>query len=110
MTDKMEAAAGESYSTATDLADWLAKRGVPFRSAHEIVGKIVRKLVESGHGMEELTLAELKEFYPEADGSALEALKVENSVEARRHVGGTAKEAVIGRIRSVRETRARTRS
>jgi argininosuccinate lyase len=107
--DKMGAAAGESYSTATDLADWLARRGVPFRSAHEIVGKIVRKLVESGRGMEELTLAELNEFYPEADVSALEALKVENSVAARRHAGGTAKEAVIGRIRSVRETRARTR-
>ena len=108
--EKMEAAAGESYSTATDLADWLAKRGVPFRSAHEVVGKIVRKLVESGRGMEDLTLAELKEFYPEADSSALEALKVENSVAARRHTGGTAKEAVIGRIRSVREMRARTRS
>ncbi|MGC2423403.1 MAG: argininosuccinate lyase [Nitrospirota bacterium] len=108
--EKMEAAAGESYSTATDLADWLAKRGVPFRSAHEIVGKIVKKLVESGRGMEELTLAELKEFYPEADGSALEALKVQNSVEARRHIGGTAKEAVLGRIRSVREMRARTRN
>jgi argininosuccinate lyase len=108
--EKMEAAAGESYSTATDLADWLAKRGVPFRSAHEIVGKIVRKLVETGRKMEDLTIAELKEFYPEADGSALEALKVENSVAARRHIGGTAKEAVIGRIHSVRETRARTRS
>jgi argininosuccinate lyase len=107
--DKMGAAAGEGYSTATDLADWLARRGVPFRSAHEIVGKIVKKLVESGRGMEELTLAELKEFYPEADGSALDALKVENSVAARRHAGGTAKEAVIGRIRLVRETRARAR-
>ncbi len=105
---KMAAAAGGSYSTATDLADWLARHGVPFRSAHEIVGKLVRKLSESGRGMDEVTLAELKEFYPGADESALSALKVENSVAARNHTGGTAREAVLGRINSVRELRAGT--
>ncbi len=105
--EKMVAAAGESYSTATDLADWLATRGVPFRSAHEIVGKLVRKLAESGRGMDEVSLDELRELYSGADESALQALKVENSVGARKHIGGTAREAVIGRINSVREMRAR---
>ncbi|MHB8173598.1 MAG: argininosuccinate lyase [Nitrospirota bacterium] len=107
--ERMAAAAGESYSTATDLADWLARHGVPFRSAHEIVGRLVRKLTQSGRGMEEVTLVELKELYPGADASALEALKVQNSVEARRHIGGTAREAVLGHIRSIRDMRAKTR-
>ena len=105
--DRMAAAAGASYSTATDLADWLAMRGVPFRSAHEIVGKLVRKLSESGRGMDEVTLAELKELYPGADASTMEALKVENSVSARKHIGGTARETVLVRIHSIREMRER---
>ncbi len=106
--ERMAAAAGESYSTATDLADWLAVRGVPFRSAHEIVGRLVRRLAQSGRGMDEVTLPELRELYPGADESTLSALKVENSVSARKHIGGTAREAVLGRINSVREMRAKT--
>ena len=108
VNDVMLAAAKGGYSTATDLADYLAGRGMPFRQAHEVVGKVVRLLMESGRRMEELTLEELKGFYPEADEEALARLKVEASVNSRNHLGGTAKAAVLEHIRTIREIRAKT--
>jgi len=101
-------AARGGYTTATDLADYLVGRGIPFRDAHEVVGKVVRKLVYSGREMEDLTLDELKEYYPGADDEALARLKVERSVEMRNHIGGTAKAAVLEHIKAVRETRTRS--
>jgi argininosuccinate lyase len=103
----LEAARG-GYTTATDLADYLVGKGLPFREAHEVVGKVVRVLVDSGREMDSLTLEELKGFYPGADASALERLKVESSVDARDHIGGTARRAVLERITLLKELRSKT--
>ena len=106
--DRMLEAAKGGYSTATDLADYLAGKGIPFREAHEIVGKIVRTLVGDGRDMEGLTLDELKEFYPEAGEDALLRLKVEESVNSRKSIGGTAKKTVLEHINFVKDFRAKT--
>ncbi|HEX9860623.1 MAG TPA: argininosuccinate lyase, partial [Nitrospirota bacterium] len=106
--DTMLDAARGGFTTATDLADYLVKKGLPFRQAHEVVGKVVLLLIGEGRRMEELTLDELKGFYPDADEDGLRCLKVENSVAARNHIGGTAKDAVLERIRNVKDIRAKT--
>ncbi len=106
--ERMLDAARGGFTTATDLADWLVGRGVAFRQAHEIVGRVVLHLINEGRRMEDLTLEELRNFYPEADGTGLERLKVESSVASRNHLGGTAKEAVLEHIRVVREIRSKT--
>jgi argininosuccinate lyase len=104
--DRMLAAAKGGYSTATDLADYLVRKGLPFREAHEVVGKVVKKLIVSGREMEELTLDELREFFPAADQEAITRLSVESSVNSRDHIGGTAIKAVLEHIRAVRQMRA----
>jgi argininosuccinate lyase len=106
--ERMLEAARGGFTTATDLADWLVGRGVPFRQAHEIVGKVVLHLIGAGKRMDELTLDELRTFYPDADEEGLKRLSVESSVSSRNHIGGTAREAVLEHIRVVRELRAKT--
>ena len=86
----MRRAAEEGYSTATDLADYLAKRGVPFRDAHEAVGRAVRLAVERGVELPQLSLTELQGFCPTIEADVFEVLSVDGSVAARNHVGGTA--------------------
>lgn len=105
--DRMLAAAKGGYSTATDLADYLVRKGLPFREAHEVVGKVVRRLIESGREMEELTIEEMKVFYPDADQEALDCLTLEYSVNSRKHIGGTARAAVLEHIRLIKELRAK---
>ena len=78
------------FSTATDLADALAKTGVPFREAHEIVGKLVRVCLQSGRILENLTLAELQTFDTRFTPAALDAITPEASANARISRGGTA--------------------
>src|ERR1051325_247154 len=60
--DRMRRAAGENYATATDLADYLVKKGLPFREAHEVVGRVVRHAIERGVGLEQVPLDELRRF------------------------------------------------
>ncbi|HWG84545.1 MAG TPA: argininosuccinate lyase [Deinococcales bacterium] len=83
-------AAGRGYSTATDLADLLARRGLPFREAHEVVGKLVGACVASGRDLWDLTPEELTQAHPLLDESARAALTVQSSVNARQSLGGTA--------------------
>jgi argininosuccinate lyase len=89
----MYRAAQGSFATATDFADYLVKKGVPFRQAHEIVGKMVRKCVDDGRTFAELKLEELKSFSTLFEEDAL-ALTVEASLASRKSVGGTAPEQV----------------
>jgi argininosuccinate lyase len=86
----MRAGAQGGFMAATDLADFLAERGVPFRDAHEVVGRLVLAAEKSGRSLEELTLDELREASPAFDEAALEALKIENVVARRTSEGGTA--------------------
>jgi len=88
--DAMYRAAQKGYATATDLADYLARRGVPFRDAHEAVGRAVRRAVERGCDLSELPLDELRAFAPQIDIDVLPLLSLEGSVAARDHPGGTA--------------------
>ncbi len=86
----MREAARRGFSTATDLADYLVKKGLPFREAHEVVGKAVRFGVEQQRDLAQLTLAELQHFAPEIGADVFAVLTLEGSVNARDHIGGTA--------------------
>jgi argininosuccinate lyase len=82
------------FSTATDLADYLATTGMPFRQAHEIVGNVVRGCLESGLVLEDLTPAILAEIAPEVPPEALERLSARESVDRRNSQGGPGKRAM----------------
>jgi argininosuccinate lyase len=93
-TERMRAAAGEHYATATDLADYLVRKGLPFRQAHEIVGRVVRHALEAGRPLDALPLDTLRRFSPLIEGDVSRALTVDASLRARAVTGGTAPEAV----------------
>lgn len=86
----MREAALRGYATATDLADYLVRLGLPFRDAHEVVGKAVALGVATKRDLSELSLAELQSFYPELTAEVFSVLTLEGSVAARNHHGGTA--------------------
>ncbi|WP_417276749.1 argininosuccinate lyase [Castellaniella sp.] len=92
--DNMRAAALQGYATATDLADYLVKRGVPFRDAHETVALAVRSCEQRGCDLADLSLAELQGFHVSIGDDVFGVLTLEGSVAARKHIGGTAPERV----------------
>ena len=87
---QMREAARRGFSTATDLADYLVRKGLPFRDAHEVVGKAVAHGVASGADLAEMSLATLQGFSGEIDADVFDVLTLEGSVAARDHLGGTA--------------------
>ena len=89
-TDTMRQAARQGFATATDLADYLVRKGLPFRDAHEVVGKAVQMGVSSGRDLVELSLDELRQFSDNIDDDVFTVLSLEGSVAARNHFGGTA--------------------
>jgi argininosuccinate lyase len=90
-TAKMARAAGEGYSTATDLADWLVQTlKLPFRDAHHITGRIVAKASETGVPLDKLPLAAMQAIEPRITDAVFGVLSVENSVKSRTSFGGTA--------------------
>ena len=88
--DNMRAAAAKGFSTATDLADYLVRKGIPFRDSHEIVGKAVAKCIDENCDLSELPLAALQAFSSEIDNDVFAILTLEGSVASRDHLGGTA--------------------
>jgi argininosuccinate lyase len=92
--DRMRRAAGENFATATDLADYLVKKGLPFREAHGIVGRVVRHAAEAGKELEALSLAELRGFSPLIEEDVHAAITVHASLAARNVAGGTGPDAV----------------
>jgi argininosuccinate lyase len=92
--ERMRAAALQGFSTATDLADYLVRKGIPFRDAHEVVGRAVARGVEKGCDLAELALPELQEFSEHIQEDVFEILTLEGSVAARNHIGGTSPEQV----------------
>ncbi|MGB0713107.1 MAG: argininosuccinate lyase, partial [Gammaproteobacteria bacterium] len=102
--DNTRNAALKGYATATDLADYLVRKGLPFRDAHEVVGRAVALGVRSGRDLSELDLGELQAFSSMIEHDVYEVLTLEGSVAARNHLGGTAPEQVRAAI-----TRARSR-
>jgi argininosuccinate lyase len=101
--ERMRELAGAHYSTATDLADYLVRKGLPFREAHEVVGKAVRRGIEGGRELGQLPLDELRGFSPLIGADVFEAITVDASLRARAVVGGTAPDAVRRQIALARE-------
>jgi argininosuccinate lyase len=88
--EAMAAALRQGYATATDLADYLVKKGLPFRDAHEAVARAVRACEARGCDLPDLTLDELRSFSPLVADDAFAVLTVAGSLAARDHLGGTA--------------------
>ncbi|TVZ37195.1 argininosuccinate lyase [Alteromonadaceae bacterium 2753L.S.0a.02] len=93
--EAMYEAAKRGFSTATDLADYLVRKGIAFRDSHEIVGKSVAFGIEQGRDLSEMTLAELQQFSSEIEQDVFDVLTLEGSVAARNHIGGTAPNQVL---------------
>lgn len=100
--EKMLAAVRDGFMNATDLADYLAGRGVPFRSAHAAAGRVVQYCLAQGKRIEELSLAELKRLSPRIEKDIYHYLSAEAVVRRRRSLGGTARSNVLRRLKELR--------
>ncbi len=100
--DNMYNSAKRGFATATDLADYLVRKGMAFRDAHEAVGLAVRLGVETGRDLSELSLNELQGFSALITAEVFDYLTLEGSVAARKHIGGTAPETVKAAIATAR--------
>lgn len=100
--ERMLAAAQDGFMNATDLADYLVARGEPFRSAHEIVGRLVKYCLARGRRIEELGLDELKRFSSKIERDIFRYLSIEAVVGRRRASGGTARSNVLRRLKELR--------
>ena len=99
----MREAARRGFATATDLADYLVRKGVAFRDAHEIVGKAVALGLEKKKDLSDMSLAELRQFSDQIDDDVFEVLTLEGSVSARAHIGGTAPDQVRAAVKRGRD-------
>jgi len=107
-TDRMRAALGAGYVTATEVADFLAARGVPFREAHEITGKLVREAMARGVPLHEVPIAVMRGFHPELDEKVLAVLDPEVAIERRTGFGSPAASQVKLAIARAREILGRS--
>jgi argininosuccinate lyase len=101
--DRMRAAAGEGFINATDLADYLVGRGLPFRDAYKISGRIVAYCIENRHTLETLPLEKYREFCGRFDEKVYEAIDLDECVKRRISEGGTSVASVEKQIKAVRE-------
>ncbi|WP_086479927.1 argininosuccinate lyase [Oceanospirillum sanctuarii] len=101
--EEMHEAALRGFSTATDLADYLVRKGIAFRDSHEIVGKSVAYGVKTGKDLGEMTLEELQQFSDSITEDVFEVLTLEGSVSARNHIGGTAPDQVRAAVKRGRD-------
>jgi len=101
--EQTRAAAKKGFATATDLADYLVRKGVAFRDAHEIVGKAVARGVATGRDLAEMSLEELQGFSAVISDDVFAVLTVEGSVAARNHLGGTAPDQVRAQVAAARQ-------
>ena len=100
--ERMRAATSEGFATATDLADYLVRKGLPFRDAHEAVALAVRHAEREQCDLAELRIDILQRFSPLIDRDVYAVLSLDGSVASRKHVGGTAPERVLAAIREAR--------
>jgi argininosuccinate lyase len=101
--DNMYRAAKQGFATATDLADYLVRKGLPFRDAHEVVGKAVAFGVQQNRDLADMTLDELKKFSPKIEQDVFKVLTLEGSVAARNIIGGTAPVQVKQAVKDARK-------
>jgi argininosuccinate lyase len=102
-SDNMREAALKGFSTATDLADYLVRKGVPFRDAHEIVGRAVNRGIELGKDLSQMSLKELQKFSKKIEQDVFDVLTLEGSVAARDHIGGTAPRQVASAVAQAKQ-------
>jgi argininosuccinate lyase len=101
--ERMRKAAEAGFATATDLADYLVRKGVPFREAHEAVARAVRHAESRGKDLAQLELSELQQFSSTIEKDVYDALTLEGSIASRKHTGGTAPETVRAAIARARQ-------
>lgn len=101
--DNMRRAVLQGFATATDLADYLVKKGMPFRDAHEVVALAVRHAEDKGSDLADLSLSELKTFSAMIEQDVYDVLKLEGSVASRAHIGGTAPAQVKAAVTRARK-------
>ena len=101
--ENMRDALRQGFATATDLADYLTRKGLPFRDAHEAVGLAVKRAEELGVDLPQLSLTELQAFSPMIGEDVFSVLTVEGSLDARQHIGGTAPTQVRAAIARARQ-------
>jgi argininosuccinate lyase len=101
--DNMRQSALRGYATATDLADYLVRKGTPFRDAHEVVGLSVAYGLKHNKDLSEMSLEELQQFSDRIEADVFEVLTLEGSVAARNHLGGTAPEQVRAAVKRARQ-------
>jgi argininosuccinate lyase len=95
-------AASTGYMNATELADYLVRKGIPFRTAHDLTGKIVLRAIELKNELHEMPLAEMKSICAEIDTDVSDALGLESTIERRSATGGTSKSQVAGALEAAR--------
>ncbi|MBO5525455.1 MAG: argininosuccinate lyase [Clostridia bacterium] len=100
---RMEEAAGSEFTTATDIADYLAKRGVPFRNAHAVTGKIVRHCIEQNKTFLDLTVEDYKTFSPIFEEDILSIVDARNSANSRIVTGGSSSSSARATVASIEE-------
>ncbi|HHW66630.1 MAG: argininosuccinate lyase [Epulopiscium sp.] len=103
LKDNMYNAAGGGFTNATDAADYLVKKGLPFRDAHEIIGKLVLYCIQHNTSLEKLSLEEYKQLSPAFDEDIFKAISLEECVNKRKIIGGPAKEMVLQHIQKAEE-------
>jgi argininosuccinate lyase len=108
--ERMREAAARGYSTATDLADYLVRKGLPFRDAHHAVGATVAFAVQKGCDIAELSLAELRQFSPLVGEDVFACITLDGSLAARDHIGATAPAQVRAAIARARQAEAERRA
>jgi argininosuccinate lyase len=101
---KMNLSAGGGFSTATDVAEYLVRKGIPFRRAHEITGKIIAYCLKSNKNLENLTVKEYQDFDKCFKDDIKNIIKLENAVNSRQHTGGTATKTVLQRIKELEKS------
>jgi argininosuccinate lyase len=102
-TERMAASLHGDFSTATDLADYLVRQGLPFRQAHEVVGKLVAQCIQAGQGLEDLSrddLVKASELFAGGDATGLGSAR--SSADARESYGGTGRSAVLAQLEEAR--------
>jgi argininosuccinate lyase len=102
--ERARSACSGGYMNATELADYLVRKGVPFRAAHETVGKVVRRAIELGKELEQLSLDDLRGFSPLTEEDVYEALSLERTLNSKSQPGGTAREVVHAALAAARTT------
>jgi argininosuccinate lyase len=102
--ERARVAASSGYMNATELADYLVRKGMPFREAHEVVGKVVMRAIELGKEIEGLPLAELKNFSPQIDTDVYDVLTLESTLNSKSQIGGTARVRVNEALEKARKS------